>query len=142
VSRTATKRIMDQLAGYPLFSRCSQKELRSLVGVGTAIEVDEGHVLTREGRRGVEFFVVLEGTATCTVRGTEVARFGPGDCFGEMGLLERQPRTATVVAATPMQVLVIDSREFGAMLSNAPSTTAQLLRTMSERLRAADAVTG
>jgi CRP/FNR family transcriptional regulator, cyclic AMP receptor protein len=142
MSRRTSKQVMDRLAGYPVFSRCTEKELRSLAGMGTALDVEAGHVLTSEGRRGVEFFVILEGTATCTIGGTEVARLGPGEFFGEMSLLEPQPRSATVVAATPMQVLVIDAREFATMLSTAPSATKQLLRTMAQRLRTAQAGTG
>lgn len=137
MGRATPKPVLDRLAGLPLFSACSRKELEAVARIGAPIVVEPGYLLTRQGRRGFEFFIVLSGEASCQIDGEEVARFGPGDFFGEMSILDRKPRSATVEAASAMEVIAIDSREFTAMLDTAPSTTRKILATLSERLRAA-----
>ena len=126
--------MLDAVRAMPLFAGCSDHELRHVVRMGTTIVVDAGHVLTRQGRRGYEFFVVVDGEASCAVDGREVASFGPGEFFGEIGLAGKQPRTATVTASTQMRVLVIDCREFGALLSLAPTASARIRTAMRDRL--------
>lgn len=135
------KTVLEALAQQPVFSSCSQRELESIARIGTKIKIEPGYVLTREGRRGYEFFVVEDGTATCTIDGREVATYGSGDFFGEMSLLEQQPRSATIVADTPMSVIAIDSREFASMLALAPSTSKKIMAALSSRLRDAQAAT-
>ena len=117
----------------PLFRGCSEDELRAVVRMGTTISVDAGHVLTRQGRRGFEFFVVVDGEATCDIDGVDVASFRPGDFFGEIGLSDHRPRTATVTARTEMKVLVIDCREFGALIALAPTAAARIQAAMADR---------
>ncbi len=135
------KSVLESLAAQPVFSSCGPRELEAIARIGTKIEIESGYVLTREGRRGYEFFVVENGTATCTIDGREIATYGPGDFFGEMSLLEQQPRTATIVADTPMTVIAIDSREFASMLAMAPSTSKKIMAALSARLRTAQAPT-
>lgn len=133
--------VLDRLAAVPVFSGCSRKELEAIAGLGTPVEVEAGHVFTRQGVRGFEFFVVLEGAARCEIDGREVAQLGEGEVFGEMGQIDKQPATATVTARTPMRVLVLGSQEFGGMLAKAPSTADKLLKTLTARLRAAQTTT-
>lgn len=135
--RSVPTHVLDQLAAMPVFEKCSSKELRAMASIGTVVSVEPDYVFTRQGRRGFEFFVVLDGEAVCSIDEREVARFRSGEFFGEMGLIDHMVRSATVVATTAMNVLVIDSREFGGMVELAPSTARQLLKTMSQRLRAA-----
>jgi len=137
MSRSADKTMLQDLASQPVFAKCSRKELQAVARLGTKIVIDAGYVLTREGRRGYEFFVIVEGTATCSIDGQEVARLGPGDFFGEMALLDGGTRSATVVADSPMQVLVIDSREFGGMIDEAPATSRVIMQSLASRLRSA-----
>jgi len=140
MSRHASKvSTLSHLAEQPVFARCSKKELEAVSRLGTTIKVDEGYVLTREGRRGYEFFVVIEGTAGCSIGGERVSKIGPGDFFGEMALLDGGTRSATVVAETAMEVLVIDSREFGGMVDQVPATSRAIMQKLAERLRAAQA---
>jgi CRP/FNR family transcriptional regulator, cyclic AMP receptor protein len=137
MSRGVPRRVLEALAAQPLFSTCTDDELRKVASIGTAIDVEPGHQLTHEGRRGWEFFVVTAGEARCTIEGKEVATYGPGDFFGEMSLIDGGARTATVVAVTPMSLIVIDSREFNGMLATAPATAKRILKVMSARLRSA-----
>jgi CRP/FNR family transcriptional regulator, cyclic AMP receptor protein len=129
------QQIHSTLRQMPVFSSCSDRELDAVARLGTVVSANEGHVFTRQGRRGFEFFVVITGSATCHVDDDLVATFGPGDFFGEMGLVDHQPRSATVRAAAPMEVLVIDSREFATMLAESPTTTRKILAELSRRVR-------
>ena len=127
--------VLEALAAIPVFSGCTRKELQTVAHLGTPITVEPGYVFTRQGVRGFEFFINLDGTASCTIDGKRVADLDAGEVFGEMGLLEHEPCSATVVAETPMAVLVLDAREFGGMLAEAPSTAQKLLTILSHRLR-------
>ena len=131
--RSARNGVPDAVRAMPLFAGCSEHELRAVVRMGTTITVDAGHVLARQGRRGFEFFVVVDGEATCDIDGVDVATFSAGDFFGEIGLAEHRPRTATVVAATEMKILVIDCREFGALIALAPTAASRIQAAMAER---------
>jgi CRP-like cAMP-binding protein len=128
---------MASLAQQPVFARCSKKELEAVSRLGTAIIIEPGYVLTREGRRGYEFFIITEGRATCTIGGESVGTLEAGDFFGEIALLDGGTRSATIVAETPMQVIVIDSREFAGLLGDVPSAARQIMSKLAERLRAA-----
>ncbi|HEY3941086.1 MAG TPA: cyclic nucleotide-binding domain-containing protein [Acidimicrobiales bacterium] len=134
------KQVLEMLAQVPLFSECSRAELRLIAGLGASVPVDSGATLTKQGAVGREFFLVTSGSARCFRDGKLVARFGPGDFFGEMALLDRAPRTATIVADEPMEVLVLDSREFETMLEDAPSISRKLLKALAVRQRAISAL--
>jgi CRP-like cAMP-binding protein len=123
----------------PLFSSCTQRERRALGRLGTAVVVDAGTTLTPEGQPGREFFVIEGGLASCSVRGMSRATFGRGDFFGETALLDGGPRTATVIAETPMELVVFDPGEFRAMLGTSATVSHRLLVELARRLRAADA---
>ena len=92
----------------------------------------------REGDQGAEFFVVVAGSATVTRRGRKVATVGPGSFFGELALLDQGPRAATVTAGTYMQLLVLSSGAFSAILYDMPSVSRGILRGMAKRLRSAE----
>jgi CRP-like cAMP-binding protein len=131
------KSVIERLGRVPLFSGCSQDELRSIARLGTPLEVDVGKVLTEQGSSGREFFLVLEGKAECTTGRKSLALFGPGDYFGELALLEGGSRTATVTATTPMRVLVLSITEFSDLLRTSPSVSVKLLANLAGRLRRA-----
>jgi CRP-like cAMP-binding protein len=133
------KKQLDLLRAVPLFSGCSQHELRQLAQLGTPIGAEKGAVLTQRGKPGREFFLVLEGMASCRIGRKEVNRFGPGGYFGELALLHGGLRTADVVALTPMELLVFDAREFRSLLSTTPGIGVKMLANLAERLAAADA---
>src|SRR5271157_5770795 len=119
--RSIPRSVLDVLAAVPLFAGCSQRELRMIAGLGTDLQVKEGSVLTEEGEPGSELVIVLGGEAVCTIKGTEVARFERGDFFGEMSLLDQGLRSATVTATSDMEILVLESREFKRLVTEAPS---------------------
>ncbi|HUR73726.1 MAG TPA: cyclic nucleotide-binding domain-containing protein [Sporichthya sp.] len=129
---------LDHLKAIPLFSYCSRKELRSLGLHSITVRVPAGQLLLRQGDRGGEFFVVVAGTAEVTRDGAVVDVVGPGDFFGELAMLDRAPRNATVTATEAMELLVFSRSDFEAVLFDAPLMTRRLLTAMARRLRGLD----
>jgi CRP-like cAMP-binding protein len=136
MSRIPSKQI-ELLAKVPLFSACSKNELRAIAGLGTPHHAEEGVVLTHQGKPGREFFLVVDGRASCRVNKKEVKKFRAGDYFGELALLHGGLRMADVVAVTPMELLVFDAREFRSILMTTPSIGIKMLANLAERLEAA-----
>ncbi len=132
---------LPDLAEVPLFSACSRKDLQHIARRIEEIEVPEGKELVREGAAGAEFFVILDGTAEVTRRGRRVATLGPGAFFGDLALLDRAPRNATVTAASPMKLAVLGQREFSSMIDELPGFAHKLLAGLAHRLREYDAKT-
>jgi CRP-like cAMP-binding protein len=123
------------LSKVSMFSECNTKELARIASLADEIEVDRGTVLTKEGLPGRECFVVSSGKAKCTLRGKRLATFGPGDVFGEMALLDNEPRSTTITADTDMVLFVVDSRSFWGLCEQAPSVARKIMKSMSQRLR-------
>jgi len=128
----------DLLAQVPLFSACSKKELQQLAKLAQDIHVEAGHVVVREGAAGAEFFAIVSGEAEVSRHGTVVATLGPGAFFGDLALLDKAPRNATVTARTPMDLIVLGQREFGSILDDSPAFVRKLLVGLAHRLREAD----
>jgi len=125
---------IDLLKRVPLFAGCSKSELKELATTADEIDLREGRVLTKEGSPGREFFVLVEGTARVTRKGRKVADLGPGDWFGEIALITDAPRTATVTATSPVDVLVISDRGFRRVVATMPSIAIKVLASVGERL--------
>src|SRR5271156_3717376 len=100
---------VEMLAGVDLFSRCTKAELSRIASLTSEYPASAGETLTRRGERGSEFFVIVDGKATATRDGVVLAHLGPGSFFGELALLDRGPRTATVTADTDMRLLVLSA---------------------------------
>src|SRR5688572_4222231 len=109
---TRRNEYLEHLARVPLFSACNKTELRSLAKRTNDIKVDAGQVIIREYQGAYEFFVVFEGQAEVSREGKRVAVIGPGDFFGELALLDRGLRNATVTALTPMEIIVLPQWDF------------------------------
>jgi CRP-like cAMP-binding protein len=135
----ATDEKLDVLANLPLFRGCSPGELRRVAGLTEVITVPAGSVLVREGRQGYEFFVIARGEARVVHDGRTVATLRRGDHFGEIALLARTPRDATVVSETAMELVVIEGRAFRGMLASYPSFGRGMLQALALRLQASDA---
>ena len=125
---------IELLKRVPLFAGCSKSELRELALVADEIDLRDGHVLTREGRPGREFFVLVEGTVRVTRNGRKIAELGAGDWFGEIALLTHAPRTATVTATSPVDVLVVTDRSFKRVVQTMPSIALKVLTCVGDRL--------
>jgi CRP-like cAMP-binding protein len=129
---------LGHLAEVPLFSACTRKDLEKISRASDEVEVKAGRVLVEQGRPGHEFFLILDGEATVRRDNRKVASLTKGQYFGELSLLDRGPRTATVTADTDMRVLVLGQREFLGVLDDVPGLSYKILRIMAHRLREAD----
>jgi len=122
-----------------LFSACTAGQLKTIRRQVEEVTIAAGRVLVEEGTVGREFFFIIDGTATVRKGGRKVATLGPGQYFGELSLLDRQPRSATVTADTDMTLLVLDQRRFNGLLDDMPTLAHKLLAAMAQRIRDADA---
>lgn len=125
---------IDLLKRVPLFAGCTKAELRELAISSDEIDLPAGRVLTREGQRGREFFVLVSGTTEVTRNGKKLANLQGGDWFGEIALLTHTPRTATVTATSPVQVLVITDRSFKRVVETMPRIALKVLASVGQRL--------
>jgi CRP/FNR family transcriptional regulator, cyclic AMP receptor protein len=125
---------VEALKRAPLFADLSRKELMQLARLADDAEVPEGRVLCREGDRGREFFVLVEGRVDVTTKGSRVATLGAGDFVGEISLLEPTPRTATVTAKTPLRFFVLTPKDFRQVLDENPSVERKVLRALARRV--------
>jgi len=133
--RLASDEKIRHLQRVPIFEECTRKQLRAVADISKVAEVPALAVLTREGAREDEFFVIIDGTATVKLSSRKRHRLGPGDFFGEMSLLDGEPRSATVKAETDLRLLVINRRHFWELLREVPELTQRMLMTLSRRVR-------
>ncbi len=131
---------VELIRGLPLFELCSKRDLRRIAALAEERDVAAGTELIREGEPGTEFYVVVEGDVEVRRRGRRVARLGAGSFVGEIALLSRSPRTATVVATTPLHVLAISGRDFVALLDSLPELWLKVARTLADRVDADEAL--
>lgn len=135
--RTSDAKV-ERLSRVELFRHCTPKELARLAAITDEATLDVGQVLCRQGEIALACYVIHDGLASVTVGGQPVGVVGPGETVGEMGLIDCRPRSATVVARTPMRVDVIDARRFDGVLAETPTVARSLLRELSGRIRELD----
>jgi CRP-like cAMP-binding protein len=133
--RVTKKQRVDLFAGVWLFEHCSQRELSVLQEAASEMELTAGKVLTKQGELGRHFMVIVEGQVEVIRDGTKIAMLGPGSFFGEMSLLDGQPRTATATTVEPTRVLMLTTAAFNEVLATMPSVDRKLLAVLAGRLR-------
>lgn len=126
-----------RLKAIPLFERFSEDELRQIAPFAEEVSVEDGQVLVREGDYSYEFMAIEEGAARVVRDGETVAELGPGDFFGEIGLLEKSFRTASVEAASPMRLITLTGWDMARVEKAMPEAIEQLHRAIEERRPAA-----
>jgi CRP-like cAMP-binding protein len=122
------------IKSVPLFARCSKKELGEIASLADEIDLPQHKSLIRQGERGREFFVLLDGEVDVIRDGTTIDTMRSGNFFGEIALVSNVPRTATVIANTPVRVLVITDRDFRMLLEHTPQLQLKVLEALAERL--------
>jgi CRP/FNR family cyclic AMP-dependent transcriptional regulator len=132
-----TREVTEKLAKVPMFSGCTKRELEAIARAAKEVKHPEGHVIAREGDRGVGFFLITEGTARVSIGGKDRSKLGPGDFFGEIALLDRGPRTATVTSTSPIKLLGLTAWVFRGLIEEHPSIGFKLLEVVAGRLRQA-----
>ena len=129
--------LADLLAQVGLFSKCTARQRRTVARHAQIAELPAGIELIKEGEPGDALFVILDGEAVVQQGGNEVGRVGEGAYFGEMAILDGEPRSATVVAVTDVKVAVIGIRMFRTMLREFSDLAEQLLIGLAGELREA-----
>jgi CRP/FNR family cyclic AMP-dependent transcriptional regulator len=133
----ADRKLVEQLKMVPLFSGCSARELASLGRFLREVDFPAGRQIVQEGRTGTGLHVIVEGETRVVVGDRTRRRLGPGAFFGEISLLDRGPRTATVIAETPVRTLALSSWNFRAALKEHPSMAVKMLEELASRVRSA-----
>ena len=126
------------IKGIPLFAGLDDPTLAKLAADFVERRFDTGSTLATEGSGGLNFFVIESGEATVTVQGAEVGTLGPGASFGEVALVDKEARSATVTAATPIVAWALPVWTFRSFVETRPDVSWRLLEIMAERLRAAE----
>src|SRR5919198_229644 len=127
---SATK--VDLIARVPLFAGLSKNELGQVASIADEVDLPADKVLIREGERGREFFVLLDGEVEVTRNGKRLATRGAGEFFGEIALVSSLPRVATVTALEPVRALVIRDVEFRALLQRTPAIALKVLSAVAD----------
>jgi CRP-like cAMP-binding protein len=130
----------DRVKAMPLFAELSRKECRALAPRADEIDLAEGKTLVREGEWAYEFFAIEEGTVEVRRGDQLLAELGPGDFFGEMGLMADTRRNATVTAMTPIKVVVMTAQAFRQTARELPEVADKLRAAIEERCRALESV--
>jgi CRP/FNR family cyclic AMP-dependent transcriptional regulator len=123
-----------RLRSIPLFEGLPGKELEQIARWTDEIEVPAGMHLLDQGRYAIEFFVLVDGSVEVRQDRHPIATLGPGDCFGEIGLLEDSQRTATIETLTPTRAIVMDARGFGSMMAASPIVAERIRAIERQRL--------
>jgi CRP-like cAMP-binding protein len=133
--------LVAQLRAVDMFSTLSDKQLRQIAALGAVSDHPAGSVLSEQGRTGVGFHLMLSGTAQIEVGGQVRATIKAGDHFGEIALIDGEPRSATVrVGPDGARTFGLTSWKFGPLLDQHPEITLSLLKTLCGRLRRVEAL--
>jgi CRP-like cAMP-binding protein len=127
-----------ELQEIPLLEGCSERQLRSIAKIARFFDAPAGTVITRVGEPGNEFYLILDGTVSVDLSVGEPVSLRPGEFFGEMSLLDGNPRSATIVTNTPVRLLVINRENFSVLRREVPDFNQILLVTLSRRVRHAE----
>src|SRR5436309_14155700 len=138
MNRAMAKPSPDLLRKVGLFSDLDERDLASLADEFNERRFATGETIALEGAGGLMFFVVDSGEASVEVHGNEVAELGPGDSFGEVALIDRRPRTATVTAKTDLVTYGLPVFVFRPFVESRPQVAWKLLEAMADRLERAE----
>ena len=125
---------MELLKQVPLFAKLDKKGLQDVAHIADELDLPAGKEMATEGDRGREFFVLLKGEAEVTKSGSRINTMKEGDFFGEIALVSKMPRTATVTATTDVDVLVITERAFDNLLKKSPEIGRSVAEALAERV--------
>ncbi len=131
-SRDAQRRHLQRV---PLFSGFNEDELRRVAELSRIVEAPVGTVITQIGEAGDSFFVIIDGRAAVRTPVGAGSQLQPGDFFGEMSLLDGEPRSATIVATTDLRLLIVDRSHFWRLLDQTPDLIRRILTILSRRVR-------
>ena len=123
------------LQSVPLFAGLKEKQIKAILGTGKELSFAEGSQIVKEGDSGVGFYLILSGTAEVRRKGKTLSKLGKGDFFGEMSLLDKEPRSADVVSTSPVDCFGLTAWAFSGLLRTQPDISLNLMRELARRLR-------
>jgi CRP/FNR family transcriptional regulator, cyclic AMP receptor protein len=123
------------VAKIPLFAGVPKRHLRTILKRMGEYEYENGATILKDARQGEVLFLLLEGSARVVRAGRTVARLGPGDFFGEIAVLDRRPRTASVIATSPVRCLTLHRDDLREVIAGEPEVAWSLLEGLASRLR-------
>lgn len=126
--------LVAELSQSYLFSELPARHLKKIAAAMQVRKVSEGEVLIREGTHSREFFVILEGTVDITVRNHRRASGARGDFFGELAIIGKSARTATVTVTTPSRIAAMDAKDFEHLIESEPKIALHMVHVLARRL--------
>lgn len=129
---------LDLLRRVPLFARCDGRQIERIGMLADEVDLPKGRVLMRQGERGEEMFVLIDGAVRVERDGRSTDMDRGGEFFGEIALLDGGPRTATVELTMDSRLLVISRREFHTMMDELPDLRLQVLEALAQRVRSSE----
>ena len=136
MSKESEERLAKLVSKVSLFSELSRKDLRSIAKSGTERRFDAGQSIVKEGETGVGFYLILEGRVEVRRKKRVLSTLSTGDFFGEMGLIDDQPRSADVVAISPTVTFALSPWTFGGIIRGNPDVAVGMMKVLVARLRA------
>jgi CRP/FNR family cyclic AMP-dependent transcriptional regulator len=130
---------MEAIESVPIFAGLSAKERARVARLIDEVDVPAGRRLIKEGDRGGEFFIIVSGAVEVRRKGRLLRRLAKGDFVGEIALIDKGPRTATVTTTEPSTLFVVASREFHSLMNTTPGVESKVLRALAYRVRNLDA---
>lgn len=131
----------DLLKKVPMFGNLSQRHLREIGRHADQVKVEEGRVLAQQEKKGWEFIFIVDGKARVEKNGKIIRQLSEGDFFGEISLIDGEPRTATVTADTDMTLLIVNKASFDHLLDKVPGLQRKILIALCKYLRASEKAT-
>jgi CRP/FNR family transcriptional regulator, cyclic AMP receptor protein len=128
----------DLIRNVPLFAELNRREVATLAKLLEEVDVPAGRAIIRQGRRGSEFFIILDGRVRIERDGNVLSELGPGDFLGEIALVDGRPRTASAITEEPSRLFVLTSQSFNSMLRLHPAVESKVLRALAQRVRKLD----
>jgi len=135
LTSSETNTIVEILQKAPLWSGLTERELKVIAHSFKELKYERGDVIVRKGEAGIGFYLIMDGTVEVRSDGRVLSKLGPGQFFGEMSVLDGQPRSADVVALEPSRCLALTSWNFKSIVSEHPKMALKLLQESVRRLR-------
>jgi len=130
--------VIEMLGKTSLWSGLGKQELKAIVNNSKERKFESGGIIASKGEGGIGFYLILDGVVEIRSDGKTLSRLGPGQFFGEMSVIDNQPRSADVVAVEPSRVLILTAWKFKALISDNPKMAIRMLQELVRRLRTAD----
>jgi CRP/FNR family transcriptional regulator, cyclic AMP receptor protein len=138
LDRKEENEVVDWLLDVPIFSGLPKKELKAMSHSFMERNYETGKVIETEGDKGVSFYLIMEGSVDVRKSDKSIAKLSKGQFFGELSLLDKQPRSATIVALEPTRCLIMTAWVWSGFLETQPKLAVPVMRELARRLRDAD----